>query len=356
MNRVKIVQNALDYIEDNLTLIKDSAEIARKLHVPYSDLQNSFSVMVGYSLAEYIRNRRLYEAAKEILNSDAKIIDIAYKYGYESPDSFSKAFFKFHGVLPSRLGRTHNKKIRVFRPISVDIFVTGGFGNDYRVESKYAFKLIGIPFTLETQSISKAWKEFADGYDEVLTHERLPQSETELAIAENMVGEYGIWDLSKKEYIIAGRYVGGRVPESMRILEFDAAEWAVCEQHGVASRINIERIEEMMSENIAEIGEHRIKQSIRVENFTTVAGFLNGDEINWSVLVPVEQTESTESPLRRIMPLKIVNAVSIVIIIFALIVGGAGYRKRSHEAVDTNVLCCLAEYSSAIGGTEGTGE
>lgn len=126
MNKFDCLEDALIYIEDNLLNIKDYSEIAAKIHVIYEDLQIWFSVIVGYSLPEYVRNRKLSEAAKELIQSKIRIIDIANKYGYDSPESFSRAFFKFHGVLPSKIAQI-KKKVRIFSPITIDVSIKGGF-------------------------------------------------------------------------------------------------------------------------------------------------------------------------------------------------------------------------------------
>ena len=120
MDRIDIVKNALMYIEEHLLEIEDASQVAKKLHIPVSDLRTIFVVIVGHSIVEYVRFRRLYEAARELMSTDVRIIDISLKYGYESPDSFTKAFYRFYGVLPSKIWRANNSG-RVFRPIFVDI-------------------------------------------------------------------------------------------------------------------------------------------------------------------------------------------------------------------------------------------
>ncbi len=101
MDWITGLQKAIDYIEDNLTERLDYDAIAGNAFVSGFHFQRMFSVMCGYTLGEYIRSRRLSLAGSELSSGDNKVIDVALKYGYDSPDSFAKAFARFHGVTPS---------------------------------------------------------------------------------------------------------------------------------------------------------------------------------------------------------------------------------------------------------------
>ncbi len=94
------IQNALNYIEMNLTEDLSVQEIAKKAFLSPFYFQRIFGALCGISVGEYIRSRRLTLAGEELTNTDARIIDIAAKYGYDSPDSFNRAFQRFHGISP----------------------------------------------------------------------------------------------------------------------------------------------------------------------------------------------------------------------------------------------------------------
>lgn len=94
------IQAAIDYIEANLTEDIDVHAVAAHAFVSAFHFQRIFSSLCGMPLGEYIRRRRLTLAAQE-LTQGMKVIDAAVKYGYDSPDSFARAFRRFHGVLPS---------------------------------------------------------------------------------------------------------------------------------------------------------------------------------------------------------------------------------------------------------------
>lgn len=100
MNTISALQRAVDFIEENILSELGSEIVAGQAYMSDFYFQRLFSVICGISLGEYIRNRRLTLAGEEITATDAKIIDIALKYGYESPESFSRAFAKFHGASP----------------------------------------------------------------------------------------------------------------------------------------------------------------------------------------------------------------------------------------------------------------
>ena len=136
------MQKAIDYIEDNLTESIDYEKIAAQSFSSSYHFQRVFSILCGFTLGEYIRNRRLSLAGTELAASDAKIMDIALKYGYESPDSFAKAFQKFHGVLPSQ-ARSNGGTLRSFSRLVLKLSLEGGSTMNYRIEETPGMILTG---------------------------------------------------------------------------------------------------------------------------------------------------------------------------------------------------------------------
>lgn len=120
------LQKAIDYIENNLTDTIDYEKVAAQSYSSSYHFQRVFSILCGFTIGEYIRNRRLSLAGSELATSDAKVIDVALKYGYESPDSFAKAFQKFHGILPSQ-ARNDGSKLKTFSRL-----VRGGMKTSHR--------------------------------------------------------------------------------------------------------------------------------------------------------------------------------------------------------------------------------
>ncbi|HOP10635.1 MAG TPA: effector binding domain-containing protein [Oscillospiraceae bacterium] len=134
---------ALEYIEANLAGEIDSEIVAKKACCSSSNFQRIFSYITDLSLADYIRKRRLTQAAVELQSSDVKVIDLALKYGYESPVSFSRAFAAMHGVTPTA-ARAEGVTLKAFPRISFQITIKGETEMDYRIETKEAFQVFGI--------------------------------------------------------------------------------------------------------------------------------------------------------------------------------------------------------------------
>lgn len=142
MDWITGIQRALDYIEDNITEEIDPEVLGRISYSSSYHFQRVFGILCGYSLGEYIRNRRLTLAGADLASSNEKVIEIAMKYGYESPDSFTKAFTKFHGITPSA-AREPGATLRSFSPLSIKLSLEGGHSMKYRIEEKPAFMLLG---------------------------------------------------------------------------------------------------------------------------------------------------------------------------------------------------------------------
>lgn len=149
MDYVTGIQRAIDYVEDNICDELDYDVIAQRAACSSFYFQRIFGILCGVPLGEYIRNRRLTLAGSELINTDAKIIDIALKYGYESPESFSRAFSKFHGITPSD-ARKDSSKLKSFSRLSVQIIMKGGSVMNYKIVEKPPFKVLE---KVETQSV-----------------------------------------------------------------------------------------------------------------------------------------------------------------------------------------------------------
>ena len=151
MDRSNGIQDAISYIEEHLTDEIDYELAAKQCFSSSYHFQRVFSILCGYTLGEYIRNRRLSLSGAELQSTDAKVIDIALKYGYESPDSFAKAFRKFHGVTPSQA--RGGARLRSFSRLSVKISLEGGSQMEHTIKefpqmvlTGYKRRFKGVPF------------------------------------------------------------------------------------------------------------------------------------------------------------------------------------------------------------------
>lgn len=134
MNWTECLQKAINYIEENLLDDEalDRAEIAQTAFSSEEHFRKVFHIITGYTISEYIRNRRLSLAGEELLLTDKKIIDIALSYGYDSAESFTKAFTRFHGTTPSAVRKTKNG-LRSFTRIVLKIVAEGGTMLNYQI-------------------------------------------------------------------------------------------------------------------------------------------------------------------------------------------------------------------------------
>lgn len=141
MDWITGLQHAIDFIEEHLTEPIDYNAVAQQSFSSSYHFQRVFNILCGFTVGEYIRNRRLSLAGTELAVDGAKVIDVALKYGYESPDSFAKAFQKFHGITPSaaRAGGT----LRSFSRLVLNISLKGGYSMNYRIEQKPAMVFTG---------------------------------------------------------------------------------------------------------------------------------------------------------------------------------------------------------------------
>ena len=156
-------QASIDFIEQNLSQVLDIEEIAGKAALSAFYYQRIFGALCGMTVGEYIRARRMTLAAQELSASDARVIDIAVKYGYDSPDSFAKAFQRFHGVTPSQ-AKEPGVGLRSFAPLHIRIIMEGGNMLDYSIMEKAPFTIVGTRrcFQNETsyREIPKYWREW----------------------------------------------------------------------------------------------------------------------------------------------------------------------------------------------------
>lgn len=140
---IQRIQQAICYIEEHICENISYAEIAKNVHMSSYNFHRTFSFIVGMTANEYIRKRRLTLAAQELQTTDISVIDAAYKYGYESPESFSKAFSRFHGSTPKQAKRK-GAKLHLFNPLVIKIILEGGSIMDYRIEHRESQQFVAL--------------------------------------------------------------------------------------------------------------------------------------------------------------------------------------------------------------------
>lgn len=141
MDYIQSIQKAIDYIEDNLLENINYEDVAKAVYMSNYHFHRIFSLVTGISANEYIKNRRLSLAGQELAISNAKIIDVAMKYCYESPGSFSRAFTRFHGVSPS-MAKNSGVQLKSFNRLKIKIIVEGGCVLDYKIVERKSFNIL----------------------------------------------------------------------------------------------------------------------------------------------------------------------------------------------------------------------
>jgi AraC family transcriptional regulator len=159
------MNTAINYIEENLAGDMDINKASELACCSVTHFQRMFMVIIGYTPAEYIRKRRLTLAARELASGNTRVLDIAVKYGYDSPDSFTRAFRNVHGISP-KAAREPGVKLSAFPRISFKIELKGDSDMDYSIIEKPAFQILGRSRKFSTANgenfvkIPEFWKEY----------------------------------------------------------------------------------------------------------------------------------------------------------------------------------------------------
>lgn len=259
-------------------------------------LQKGFAIATNYSISEYIKSRRLSLAAEELINTKNKIIDLAFKYGYETPESFTKAFIRFHGVTPSKK-RAKKLPYQRFDPLLIDLVIKGGNKMDYKITRMFGLKVIGFErvFTFDEAyaKIPKFWDEVCEKYCANIYAGNPPSNAHEKAVIDNCIGEYGVCvdDLGngKFRYLIAGRYSGGEVPKGMVIYEFPFGEWAIFNCVGPIPQslqnLNTKIFKEWLPNN----PDYEIAGNANVEWYDCVNGEKTDADYHSAIWIPIKR-------------------------------------------------------------------
>ncbi|MBQ7646934.1 MAG: AraC family transcriptional regulator [Clostridia bacterium] len=233
MEWLTCIRTAIEFAEKHLEEDISAQDAADRVFISPFFLQRGFALFTGYGFGEYIRNRRLYQAAVDLKETDDRVIDIALRYCYDTPESFSKAFSRFHGATPVQV--RGGAPFRTFLPLKINISIHGGNNMDYKITPMFSFKVIGFQkiFDIDTAytEIPKYWDEICEKYAYNVYAGNPPANACEKALMDNCIGEYGVCiddaGPGRFRYLIAGRYMGGEVPEGMALYEFPRSDWAV---------------------------------------------------------------------------------------------------------------------------------
>lgn len=263
------IQRAINYMEEHMLEEIDYEAAAKEACSSTFHFQRVFGILCGFSMGDYIRMRRLSLAAEELIQTDSRVIDIALKYGYDTPEGFTRAFVRFHGIPPTEARRGGN--VKSFSRLSVKLILTGGSMMDYRIEKMDAFQVICRRKTVhkpgeETAAadISAFWRECAaDGTTKKLVdcYSGEPRLKGLLGIcfSAEMEGE-------EFPYGIGVEYDGRPVEEEgLEIVEIPARTFAVFPCRGKMPDAFEETYRKIVSEFFPQSSRYEYGQGIELE-------------------------------------------------------------------------------------------
>jgi AraC family transcriptional regulator len=251
--------------------------------------------MTGCGIGEYIRNRRLYQAARDLKETEDKVIEIALRYCYETPESFTKAFSRFHGATPSQV--RDGAAGKVFLPLTIKLSVQGGSQMAVKIAPMFPFKVIGFQKIFDNETayaeIPKFWNETCEKYANRVYAGNAPANPYEQALVDNCIGEYGVCidDIGggKFRYLIAGKYTGGAVPDGMVVYEFPRNEWAVFDCIGPNPQTLQSVNTRIFSEWLPGNPDYELSGNATVEWYDCVNGEMTDPDYHSAIWVPVKR-------------------------------------------------------------------
>lgn len=226
MELITGINKVMAYTEENLKGELDPKKIALLCGCPYAEFQRMFSLINNMSYLEYVRARKLSQAAVDILHTKKRILDIALEYGYESGDAFAMAFRKAYGCSPSK-ARKQNIQLQLFLPRTFDLAIHGDKGMKYECMTKAAIKLCGLSVISsqnENRSIAFWAKVKADGTLQSM------MKEAGTAISYGLC--FGYEPDGSNRYMIA---VEGLLAKPLETYVLPAAQWMVFQNTGPVS-------------------------------------------------------------------------------------------------------------------------
>ena len=264
------ISEAINYIENNITEELSINDIAKRAFMSAFYFQKGFSMLCGVTVGEYIRQRRLSLAGSELVSTNKRIIDIAIEYGYESPDSFTKAFTRFHGVTPTAV-RKDGAALKSLARLKLIISLKGGYIMDYKIEEKASFTVMGASRTFRYNG---AYKEIPEFWTE---HYQTGNGKL-------VCGLYGVCiDENKEtddfEYLIADDYLPHKaVPPNFVTKVIPAHTWAVFPCKGAMPKSLQDVNTKIFSEWLPNSRDYEIAAGYSIEMYSRLCDYPKGNQ------------------------------------------------------------------------------
>lgn len=226
MEWLKRMSDSLEYLENHMESKFDIDEVAKIALSSKFHFQRMFHMVTGVTVAEYVRKRRLTLAAQELAISDIKVIDVALKYGYQTPESFTKAFRKIHGVNPSEV-RKSGIRLKAYPRLSFQIQLKGEKEMNYRIVEKEGFKLIGKSIRVTSEN-GENFKKIPQFWEESCSNGTCEKLNA-------LAGNIGMWgacmEYSPEQndftYLIGVERNQDTTPDEFLVKEIPVSTWAI---------------------------------------------------------------------------------------------------------------------------------
>ena len=257
MDWVRMINQAIAFMEDHLTDGITLADIAKSVNLSAFHFQRAFSLLTEMSPAEYLRKRRLSQAGAELADGKDKVIDVALKYGYDSPESFTKAFTRFHGSSPMQV--KNGSSIRFMNRYTVRITIDGGGVMEYRIEKWEAMDLLVHTGCFHAETCEQEIPAFWDAYYASEALRKIP-------------GYLGVCAQQKMGDDVFSYGIGCRasdvegVPEGFEILHLPENTWAVFKCVGPTPKAVQEMWERIYREWLP-VADYELVPDCEIENY-----------------------------------------------------------------------------------------
>ncbi|MCL2574462.1 MAG: AraC family transcriptional regulator [Defluviitaleaceae bacterium] len=289
MDWLKGMNDVIEHIEESLTQPIQYESLSHIVGCSVYEFSRIFSFMAGMSISEYIRRRRLSQAVFDIQNGNDKIIDIALKYCYESPNAFSRAFKEMHDATPLSARKT-GISLKTYPPISFALTIKGVSEMNFRIEKRDSFQIMGLvgednldSKTWGEDTLPALWRKFMNEYNPRL---RNNGGDCFYTAPLWQVGAYDFeYQDGKTTAIIGAEYKGVKL-DGMSIKMVPAATWAV---FTITSPTGAPYVPEAWTRVITEW--FPTSQYVRDESAPSMEVFPDGDasskNYEWEIWMPV---------------------------------------------------------------------
>lgn len=281
MEWTTILNESIDYMEKHLQDDISADEVADTVAVSSFYYQRAFKMLTGYTVAEYIRNRRLTLAGIELASKGAKVIDVSLKYGYETPESFAKAFQRFHNMTPIQ-AKTKGHLLKMFKPLTVKIIVEGGNKMECVIEKKEAFKVMEVKETFTYETGYKEIPEFCNETMATYCQGGKPKLWGMYGISVEGKAGSGVFD-----YYIADQYEESKKIEEFEVLTISSYTWAVFTAIGALPTALQNMNTKIYSEWLPSNSKYEIAAGIAVEMYHE--GDIKAADYKSEIWIPVKE-------------------------------------------------------------------